>query len=710
MGILTDKMREVSIEIAPGKIMTIQTHKLAKQAHGAAVIRLGDTVVLVTACEGGQAAFDFFPLTVDYRESAYAAGKIPGGFFKREGKPTEKEVLTCRIIDRPLRPMFPDGYNREVQVIGTVLSSDGQFDPDTLGLAGGCAAVWLSDRFPVAEPAAGVRVALLDGKYIVNPTYEETESADLELVMAATERSITMVEGGAFEVPEERLLEALDVGHAAIRKIIAGIKELGIAAGIQKTEFVAPVRDEELWARAEGAVKAKYESIFRSKLPKTELYPALEVIKKEFVESLSDLEADKVKIAVGYQDEVKRSAMRTVILTDGIRPDGRATSDTRPVECEVGPLPRVHGSAIFQRGETQSLVSVTLGTKADEQRIDSLRGDTFKNYMLHYNFPPYSVGETKRFGSPGRREIGHGHLAERSLSPVLPVPESFPYTIRVVSEILESNGSSSMASVCGGSLALMDAGVPLKEPVAGIAMGLIKEGDKVAILSDITGTEDHLGDMDFKICGTTEGITGFQMDIKVDDGLPQEILRQALAQARQGRENFLAAMNATLSAPREHRSEYAPTIISLKIPEDKIRELIGPGGKVIRGIQDESGATVNVDDQGNVTVSAVDRRSGVKARRMIEEMMMEAEVGKTYTGKVKSITSFGAFVEFLPGKDGLVHVSELDLKRVEKVEDVVALGDTLVVKCIGIDGQGKVRLSHKAVMLEQQPAQAQPQD
>jgi polyribonucleotide nucleotidyltransferase len=596
--------------------------------------------------------------------------------------------------------MFPDGYTREVQVIGTVLSSDGAYDTDTLGLVGGCAAVWLSERFPVAEPAAGVRVCLLDGNYIVNPTYEETESADLELVMAATERSITMVEGGAFEVAEERLLEALEVGHAAIRKIIAGIKELAEAAGIRKAEFVAPSRDEELWARAEGAVKEKYEATFRSKLPKTELYPALEAIKKAFVESLSDLEADKVKLAVGYQDEVKRTAMRTVILTDGIRPDGRCPTDTRAVECEVGVLPRTHGSAIFQRGETQALVNITLGTKADEQRIDGLRGDTFKNYMLHYNFPPYSVGETKRFGSPGRREIGHGHLAERSLSPVLPIPESFPYTLRVVSDILESNGSSSMASVCGGSLALMDAGVPIKEPVAGIAMGLIKEGDKVAILSDITGTEDHLGDMDFKICGTTEGITGFQMDIKLDDGLPQEILRQALAQARQGRENFLAAMNATLSAPREHRSEFAPTIISLKIPEDKIRELIGPGGKVIRGIQDESGATVNVDDQGNVTVSAVDRRSGVKARRMIEELMMEAEVGKTYTGKVKSITSFGAFVEFLPGKDGLVHVSELDLKRVEKVEDVVALGDSITVKCIGIDGQGKVRLSRKATLVE----------
>ncbi|MEN9354853.1 MAG: polynucleotide phosphorylase/polyadenylase, partial [Fibrobacterota bacterium] len=582
----------------------------------------------------------------------------------------------------------------------SALSSDGQHDTDTLALTGGCAAIWVSSRFPVAEPAAGVRVALVNGEYIVNPSYEETESADLELVMAATERSVTMVEGGAFEVSEDKLLEALEVGHAAIRKIIAGIKELAQAVGFTKPEFTAPGRDEELYARAETAVKAKYEEIFRSKMPKSQLYPALDVIKKAFVESLADLEADKIKLATSYQDEVKRDTMRAVILNDGIRPDGRATTDTRAVETEVGVLPRTHGSAVFQRGETQSLVTVTLGTKADEQRIDGLRGDTFKNYMLHYNFPPFSVGETKRYGSPGRREIGHGHLAERSLSPVLPIPESFPYTLRVVSDILESNGSSSMASVCGGSLALMDAGVPIKEPVAGIAMGLIKEGDKFAILSDITGTEDHLGDMDFKICGTSVGITGFQMDIKLDDGLPREILKQALEQARQGRANFLSAMNAVLDKPRDQRSEFAPTIVALKIPEDKIRDLIGPGGKIIRGIQDESGATVNVDDQGNVTVSAVDRRSSVKARRMIEELMMEAEVGKTYTGKVKSITSFGAFVEFLPGKDGLVHVSELDFKRVEKVEDVVALGDTLTVKCIGIDGQGKVRLSRKATLGE----------
>ena len=703
MGLLNDTKQEVSIEIAPGKVMTIQTQKLAKQAHGSAVVRLGDSVVLVTACEGNPAAFDFFPLTVEYREPAFAAGKIPGGFFKREGKPTEKEVLTCRIIDRPLRPMFPEGYKREVQVIGQALSSDGQHDTDTLALAGGCAAIWLSERFPVSEPAAGVRVALVDGAYIVNPTYEETESSDMELVMAATERSITMVEGGAFEVSEDKLLEAMEVGHAAIRKIIAGIKELAEKIGVKKPEYVAPARNEELYARAETAVKAQYLEVFASNLPKSQLYPALDAIKKTFVESLTELDADTVKLAVRYQDDVKRSAMRSVILEKGIRPDGRATTDTRAVETEVGVLPRTHGSAVFQRGETQALVTVTLGTKADEQRIDGLRGDTFRNYMLHYNFPPFSVGETKRFGSPGRREIGHGHLAERSLSPVLPVPESFPYTLRVVSDILESNGSSSMASVCGGSLALMDAGVPIKEPVAGIAMGLIAEGDKIAILSDITGTEDHLGDMDFKICGTTVGITGFQMDIKLDDGLPKDIMKKALEQARQGRANFLASMNAVLDKPRDQRSEFAPTIVALKIPEDKIRDLIGPGGKIIRGIQDESGATVNVDDQGNVTVSAVDRRSSVKARRMIEELMMEAEVGKTYTGKVKSITSFGAFIEFLPGKDGLVHVSELDFKRVEKVEDVVALGDTLTVKCIGIDGQGKVRLSRKAALADQQP-------
>jgi polyribonucleotide nucleotidyltransferase len=700
MGLLNDTKHEITIEIAPGKTMSIQVGKLAKQAHGSAVVRMGDTVAMVTACEGNPAAFDFFPLTVEYREAAWAAGRIPGGYFKREGKPSEKEVLTCRIIDRPIRPMFPDGYKNEVQVIGTVLSADDKYDPDVLALTGGAAAVWLSSRFPITEPLAGVRVILVDGQYIVNPTYQESESAELELVMAATEKSISMVEGGAFEVPEDKLIEAMEVGHEAIRKIIAGIKQLQGILGIQKAEYVAPVKDEALAARVSALVKDKFLATFRGKHPKTVLYPALEAIKVEAKAALSDIEdAVVLKKAMSYLDEVKRDAMREVILADGIRPDGRAPHETRQAECEVGVLPRAHGSALFQRGETLGLVSATLGTRTDEQRIDSLRGETFKNYMLHYNFPPYSVGEVKRVGTTGRREIGHGHLAERSLAPVLPVPDSFPYTLRIVSEILESNGSSSMASVCGGSLALMDAGVPIKEPVAGIAMGLIAEGDRIAILSDITGTEDHLGDMDFKICGTTEGITGFQMDIKLDNGLPKDILKRALEQARQGRANFLAAMNAALSESRKEISQYAPAILSLKIPEDKIRDLIGPGGKVIRGIQEESGAVINVDDGGNVTISAVARKAGQKAFRMVQELMMEAEVGKTYpNAKVKSITSFGAFVEFLPGKEGLVHISELENRRVEKVEDVVALGDQIAVKCIGIDGQGKVRLSRKATL------------
>jgi polyribonucleotide nucleotidyltransferase len=700
MGLLNDTKREISIEIAPGKVIHIQVGKLAKQAHGSAVVRMGDTSVMVTACEGKPAAFDFFPLTVEYREAAWAAGRIPGGYFKREGKPSEKEVLTCRVIDRPIRPAFPDGYKNEVQVIGTVISADDKHDPDVLALVGGAASVWLSPRFPITEAIAGVRVVLVDGEYIVNPTYEETERADMELVMAASEKSISMVEGGAFEVPEDRLLEALEVGHAAIRKIIAGLNQLKSDLGIVKNPYTAPVKDEVLYKRVKDLVEAKFLATFRGKHPKTVLYPALDAIKADATTALADIEdANVLKTALGYLDDIKRDAMREVILTDGIRPDGRATDETRAVETEVGVLPRSHGSALFQRGETLSMVTATLGTRTDEQRIDSLRGETFKNYMLHYNFPPYSVGECKRVGTTGRREIGHGHLAERSLAPVLPVPDSFPYTIRVVSEILESNGSSSMASVCGGSLALMDAGVPIKEPVAGIAMGLIAEGDRMAILSDITGTEDHLGDMDFKICGTSEGITGFQMDIKLDNGLPKEILKKALDQARAGRENFLKAMNAVLPASRKQISEFAPAILSLKIPEDKIRELIGPGGKVIRGIQEESGATVNVDDGGNVTISAVVRKAGQKAYRMIQEMMMEAEVGKTYpNAKVKSITSFGAFVEFLPGKEGLVHISELENRRVEKVEDVVALGDQISVKCIGIDGQGKVRLSRKATL------------
>ena len=700
MGLLNDTKQEITIEIAPGKTMSIQVGKLAKQAHGSAVVRMGDTVAMVTACEGNPAAFDFFPLTVEYREAAWAAGRIPGGYFKREGKPSEKEVLTCRIIDRPIRPMFPEGYKNEVQVIGTVLSADDKYDPDVLALTGGAAAVWLSSRFPITEPLAGVRVIMVDGQYIVNPTYQESEAAELELVMAATEKSISMVEGGAFEVPEEKLIEAMEVGHEAIRKIIAGIKQLQGILGIVKPEYVSPVKDEALASRVSALVKDKFLTTFRGKHPKTVLYPALDAIKSEAKAALSDIEDPIVlKKAMSYLDEVKRDAMREVILTDGIRPDGRAPHETRQAECEVGVLPRAHGSALFQRGETLGLVSATLGTRTDEQRIDSLRGETFKNYMLHYNFPPYSVGEVKRVGTTGRREIGHGHLAERSLAPVLPVPDSFPYTLRIVSEILESNGSSSMASVCGGSLALMDAGVPIKEPVAGIAMGLIAEGDRIAILSDITGTEDHLGDMDFKICGTSEGITGFQMDIKLDNGLPKDILKRALDQARQGRANFLAAMNATLAESRKEISQFAPAILSLKIPEDKIRDLIGPGGKVIRGIQEESGAVINVDDGGNVTISAVARKAGQKAFRMVQELMMEAEVGKTYpNAKVKSITSFGAFVEFLPGKEGLVHISELENRRVEKVEDVVALGDQIAVKCIGIDGQGKVRLSRKATL------------
>ncbi|MCB9496665.1 MAG: polyribonucleotide nucleotidyltransferase [Fibrobacteria bacterium] len=699
MGLLNDTKREISIEIAPGKTMTIQVGKLAKQAHGSTVVRMGDTVAMVTACEGNPAAFDFFPLTVEYREAAWSAGRIPGGYFKREGKPSEKEILTCRIIDRPIRPMFPDGYKNEVQVIGTVLSADDKYDPDVLALVGGAASVWLSPRFPITEPLAGVRVIMVDGEFIVNPTYAETETAELELVMAATEKSISMVEGGAFEVPEDKLIEAMEVGHEAIKKIIAGIKQLQADLGIVKNEYIAPVKDQELWDRVAGLVKEKFLTTFRGKHPKTVLYPALEAIKTEAKAALADIEdAVVLKKAMNYLDDIKRDAMREVILKDGFRPDGRALDQTRQAECEVSVLPRSHGSALFQRGETLGLVTATLGTRTDEQRIDSLRGETFKNYMLHYNFPPYSVGEVKRMGSTGRREIGHGHLAERSLAPVLPVPDSFPYTIRVVSEILESNGSSSMASVCGGSLALMDAGVPIKEPVAGIAMGLIAEGDQIAVLSDITGTEDHLGDMDFKICGTTEGITGFQMDIKLDNGLPKDILKKALEQARQGRANFLVAMNAALSESRKEISAFAPAILSLKIPEDKIRDLIGPGGKVIRGIQEESGATINVDDSGNVTISAVARKAGQKAFRMVQELMMEAEVGKTYNGKVKSITSFGAFVEFLPGKEGLVHISELENRRVEKVEDVVALGDQITVKCIGIDGQGKVRLSRKATL------------
>ncbi len=686
----------VNITLPDGKTITLESGKMAKQAGGAVIARMGDTMVLCTVCSGAESTGDFFPLTVEYREKFYAAGKIPGGYIKRESKPSDKEVLTSRLIDRPLRPMFPDGFKKEVQIICTVLSADEKHDADVLAVAAASAAIGLS-ALPFEDQVAAVKViGTKDGKFTVNPTYEELESADIELIVAASKNSVCMVEGSAFEVSEDIMVNAILAGHAAIKEIIKGQEELISRFPVEKEAWAPKAVNAELFAKVEGFSLKLLQDTFHKPMLKKEHYKTMAKIKTDTKAALAEQFPDQSATISEYLEQIEWREMRNMVLTEKLRIDGRSPSQIRAIEIDTQVLPRTHGSALFQRGETQALVVCTLGTKSDEQRVESLQGESFKNYMLHYNFPGYSVGEAKRQGSIGRREVGHGYLAERALAPVLPTSTSFPYTIRLVSDIMESHGSSSMASVCGGTLALLDAGVKIKAPVAGIAMGLISDGARVEVLSDINGTEDHLGDMDFKVCGTEEGITSFQMDIKMK-GITPEIMHRALKQANEGRLHILGKMKDALPQARE-LSKYAPAILQKKIPSEKVKELIGPGGKVIRGIQETSGAQLNIDDSGQLVISAAHRGNALMALKMVNELFAEAEVGKTYRGKVKGIASFGAFVEILPGKEGLVHISELAPHKVEKVEDILSMGDEVEVKCIGVDPQGKIKLSRKALL------------
>ena len=688
--------------------LTFETGKLAKQADGAVVVRYGETVVLVTACcaPSAREGIDFLPLTVDYREYTYASGRIPGGFFKREGKPTEKEVLTTRLIDRPIRPLFPSGWNRETQVVAMVLSADSDSDPDVLALTGASAALAIS-KMPCEKTIAAVRVGLIDGELLINPTYEERSRSRLDLVVAGSRDAIVMVEAGAQEASEDEMLRALEAGHEAIRRIVAAIDELAAAAGKPKVAVAAREIDAAFARQVEAQVLAPLTEAMQVR-DKLDSYARVDQVLAELLDSMPEDDADRRADAGRIFKALKEKVLRDEVLERGRRLDGRKFDEIRAIWSEVGVLPRVHGSAVFTRGETQALVTATLGTSDDQQKIERVDGETYKRFLLHYNFPPFSVGEVKFLRGPGRREVGHGNLAERSLVPMVPGEEAFPYTLRVVSDILESNGSSSMATVCGATLAMMDAGVPLKAPVAGVAMGLVMEedGDRYAVLSDIAGAEDHYGDMDFKVAGTADGITALQMDIKMT-GVPAEVMREALAQARAGRLAILEAMQATIAAPRESISTYAPRIVTITIPVEKIRDVIGPGGKTIRSIVDRTGVKIDVEDDGRVNVASANEDAARKAISIIEELTASPELDKTYLGKVQRITDFGAFVEILPGIDGLLHVSEIAHYRVGEVRDELQEGDQVLVKVINVDPSGKVRLSRKALLTP--PADAPPQ-
>jgi polyribonucleotide nucleotidyltransferase len=677
--------------------LTIETGRVAKQASGAVTVRCGDTMILaaVVGSDAPREGIDFFPLSVDYRERAYAAGKIPGGFFKREGRPSEKETLSARLIDRPIRPLFPDGYKNEVQIMITVLSSDQENDADVLGLVGASAALAISP-VPFLRTIAGVRVGRIEGELVLNPSFSQVEESDLNLIVAGSAESLTMVEGGTREVSEADLSAALEFGHAAIKAICSQIDALRAKVGKPKLEVTAPEVDAELQAKVTELGKAGILEANGIK-DKHARSVRLKEVKKAVQEALAEDYPDRGKEIGGYLLQIEDEHCRQMILDEGKRLDGRGYDDIRDITCEVGYLPRTHGSALFTRGQTQALVAVTLGTKMDEQKIDDLEGESWKSYMLHYNFPPYSVGEVRPARGPGRREIGHGALAERAIQPVIPNEENFSYTVRVVSDILESNGSSSMASVCGGSLALMDAGVPIKAPVAGIAMGMIMGEGKNAILTDILGAEDHFGDMDFKVTGTREGITAFQMDVKVA-GLTIATMAEALEKARVARLKILDIMDQTIATPRPELSPYAPRIITVKIKVDKIGAVIGPGGKVIRNIVETTGAKVDIEDDGTVLIASVDAEAGEAARKMIERLVEEPEVGRVYEGVVKRTADFGAFVEILPDQDGLVHISELALERVAKTEDVVKVGEVVQVKVIEVGNDGKIRLSRRVLL------------
>jgi len=685
----------VETEINGIKI-SLETGRMAKQANGAAIARFGDTMVLATACNGpDNPDSDFFPLTVEYIAKTYAAGRIPGGFVKREGRPSEKEILSARLVDRPIRPLFPDHYRAEVQLICTVISADDVQDSDVMAITAASCALCLSDM-PFMEPVAGVRIGMVNGELKAFPSLEETETGMLDMVVAGTESSIMMVEGGAYELSEEKLLEALHLAHDVIKKLVVLQKDIIAKAGKLKVVKDAPPENTELIAAIEELVKDRLHELSFCGV-KHERYAGVDKLRDEVQEALAERFPEKSGEISAIFHELERMDIRKSILANGIRIGGRDLDTIRPITCELDILPRAHGAALFTRGETQALVATTLGTKLDLQHIDSITGKYDKSYMLHYNFPPYSVGEVKRVGSVSRREIGHGHLAERSLSPVLPSEKSFPYTIRVVSEILESNGSSSMATVCGSSLSLMSAGVPIKSHVAGVAMGLIMEGDQVAILTDILGTEDHVGDMDFKVAGTRNGVTAIQMDIKVA-GITPEIMKIALEKAKIARFKIIDIMSEALPEARKELSPYAPRISTIVIDKEKIREIIGPSGKVIRDIQDTTGTTIFIEDDGTVQIAASNKESRDAALRRIQGIVAEPELGAVYDAVVKTIVDFGAFVEFLPGKEGLVHISELENHRVEKVDDVLKVGDKLQVKLIGFDRFGKVKLSRKALL------------
>ncbi len=686
-----------------GQPLTIETGKMARQADGAVVVTYGETKVLCTVVSAkkmreGQ---DFFPLTVNYQEKFYAGGKIPGSFFRRERGSTERETLICRLIDRPMRPLFPKGYMFETQIMPTVISVDMINDPDTLAMVAASACVEVSD-IPFAGPLAAVRVGRVDGKFVANPTLEQIKQSDVEIVIAGSRDAVMMVEGEADFLSEEEMLDAIFFGHEALQPLIDMQIELAKLVGIEKRPFAKPEVDQDLLAKITEMAEGKITAAMKI-LAKQERYGTLDAIRNEVKEQLAAEYEGREKEIGELIGKVEKKVLRTIVTRDRIRIDGRDMTTIRPISCEVGVLPRAHGSALFTRGETQALVAATLGTAIDEQRMDNVQGMEFKKFLLHYNFPPFSVGETSMRLFPGRREIGHGFLAERSASKILPAHEKFPYTIRVVSDILESNGSSSMASVCGASMALMDAGVPVARPIAGIAMGLVKEGDAVAVLSDILGDEDHLGDMDFKVTGSAEGVTALQMDIKIS-GVTKEIMRQALEQAKAGRIHILGEMAKAIELPRAELSKYAPRITTIQVKPDQVRTVIGPGGKNVRAIIEATGCAIDIEDDGRINIASHDGEACRKAIKMIRDLTQEAEVGKFYRGTVRRIMEFGAFVEIFPGTDGLVHISELDKERVKAVTDILKEGDEVVVKCIGIDKQGKIKLSRKETLDVELPA------
>jgi len=680
-----------------GRMFKVEAGDLARQASGSVRVQYGDTVVLVTAVasKGPREGVDFFPLMVDYQEMTYAAGKIPGGFFKREGRPSEKEILTSRLIDRPLRPLFPKGYVNEVQIVATVLSADEENDPDILGMIGASAALEISD-IPFCGPIAGVRVGRIDGQLVCNPINTELKKSELDLIIAGNREGIVMVEGGANFITEDIMLEAMIFGHQSLQKVLDIQEEMKREIGKPKVIVPPPSVDAELREKITSFAADRMKKTLQLR-NKAERHRGMDDLYLEAVEKFAGENGEKKNEVTAIFSDLERDIVRNMILREKRRIDGRGLKDIRPIDCGVAVLPRTHGSALFTRGETQVLAVTTLGTSSDEQKIDSLIGETYKTFMLHYNFPPFSVGEVKPLRGPSRREVGHGALAERSIARILPNNDNFPYTIRIVSEVLESNGSSSMATVCGSSLSLMDAGVPVKTAVAGIAMGLIKEGDQVAVLTDILGDEDHIGDMDFKVAGTREGITGFQMDIKIS-GLAHEIMREALTQAREGRIFILDKMAEAIQKPRPDLSIRAPRIVTIMVKQDRIRDVIGPGGKTIRGIIEQTGVKIEIDDSGKANIASNDLESLEKAIKMVKDLIQEVEVDKIYLGKVKKIVDFGAFVEILPGTDGLVHISQLAPGHVKNVRDVLSEGDEVVVKVLEIDRQGKIKLSRKEAL------------